>query len=380
MTAVDDPRAGSALWRRAATRLAAVPGYQPGAAAPSETGKLSSNESPLGASPRVIEALSEALHRVHRYPEEDTVRGKVAARVGVTDLNVVLTNGSDELCSLLATVFVEPGDTVVSSDPAYGIDTKVSVLAGATLRLVPLHQGAHDLESLTAASVGARLLWLPSPHNPTGSAVSLTALDRLLDRIDPSCLVVLDEAYRAYLDPSQRPDAPALLARHPNLVVQRTFSKDQALAGLRLGYGVAAPPIVSLLSRVRAPFSVNALALVAAGAALEDRAWEQMAVAQVVAERERLQVFLDSLSVEYIPSQANFVTARIPHHLLAPHLAAEQLTVRPGESLGMPGWVRISIGTPQTMARLRRQLTLMSQSAQHVSSPTHHRRTTRSPR
>lgn len=343
-------------WERAEARLAAVPGYEPGVGATSETGKLSSNEAPLGASPRVLRALSEALRGVHRYPDEAAVRDRIAARVGVTSEQVVLTNGSDELCSLLTTVLVEPGDRVVSSVPAYGIDVKVSVLAGASLDLVPLRNWNHDLDALTAAADGARLLWLPTPHNPTGSAVAVAALGQLLQRVDSACVVVLDEAYRGYLDPQLRPDVRVLLARHPNLVVQRTFSKDHALAGLRLGYGVAAPPMVNLLTRVRAPFSVNVLALAAADAALDDEAWEQMTVAQVVTERDRLQALLARLDVEFVPSQANFVTARIPHELLAPHLAEEHLTIRPGEALGMPGWVRISIGTPQTMTQLRRLL------------------------
>lgn len=341
---------------RAAARLAAVPGYEPGGTASSETGKLSSNEAPHGTSPRVRQAMSDALRGVHRYPEEAHVRARIAEYVGVDAEQVVLTNGSDELCSLLTTALVEPGDRVVSSVPAYGIDVKVTAVAGAALVSVPLCRGGHDLDALTAAARGARLLWLPNPHNPTGAAVSVDALARMLDRVDRSCLVVLDEAYRGYLEPGRRPDVRTLLGRHQNLVVQRTFSKDHALAGLRLGYGVAARPVVDLLTRVRGPFSVNALALAAATAALDDEAWQRMTVAQVVTERERLQAFLAELDVEYVPSQANFVTARVPHHTLAPYLAEEQLTVRPGENLGLPGWVRISIGTPQVMAILRRVL------------------------
>lgn len=344
-------------WHRAEVRLAAVPGYEPGLAPASENGKLSSNESPFGASPRVVRALAAALRGIHRYPEELSVRDQVADRLGLAPEQVVLTNGSDELCSLLATVLVEPGDRVVSSTPAYGIDVKASVLAGASLHLVPLREWHHDLEALTAAAEGARLLWLPSPHNPTGSAVPIDGLERLLDRVDPSCVVVLDEAYRGFLHPGLQPDVPALLAANPNLVVQRTFSKNHALAGLRLGYGVASPRLVDLLTRVRAPFSVNVLALAAATAALDDEAWEQVTVTRVVAERTRLEALLTRLGVEFVPSQANFVTAHIAHERLAPHLAEEQLTIRPGETLGMPGWVRITIGTPQTMTRLRRLFT-----------------------
>ncbi|SDS39158.1 pyridoxal phosphate-dependent aminotransferase [Microlunatus soli] len=343
-------------WAAAARRLADVPGYQPGRAAPSEIGKLSSNEAPLGASPRVRSTLQEAARGVHRYPNEADFSERLAAEVGVDPDRLLLTNGSDELCSLLGAAFLEPGDRVISSVPAYGIDLKVTALAAATLFGVPLQSGGHDLAALATASAGARLLWLPSPHNPTGAAIPVDGLRQLLDDVDPACFVILDEAYRGYVARDRRPDIGLLLAEHPNLVVQRTFSKDHALAGLRLGYGIAAAPIIDLLRRVRGPFSVNGPALAAANAALDDHAWHDFSTAMVITERERLSALLTELEIDFVPSQANFVTARIPHATMAEQLSRHGLTVRPGETLGLPGWVRISIGTPQAMTELRRLL------------------------
>jgi histidinol-phosphate aminotransferase len=345
------------LVSRAAERLNDVPGYHPGAAPDGALSrKLSSNESPLGVSPVVRSALVGSLAAVGRYPQDTAVRARLADSVGLRPEHVVLTNGSDELCALVATAFLAPGDVVVQSEPAYAIDTKVSMVSGATLVSVPLRDGRHDLEGLARHSHGACVLWLPTPHNPTGTAVAPGDLATFLSLADRGCLIVLDEAYRAYLDETARPDVRPLLDRHPNLLVQRTFSKDHSLAGLRLGYGLADPRIIDLLVRVRAPFSVNTMALSAAGAALDDGAWNAMSVSQVVTERRTLESELESLGIEFFPSQANFVTARVPHATLADSLAAHHLTVRPGEDLGLPGWVRISIGTPQAMAVLRRVL------------------------
>lgn len=345
------------LLSRATRRLADVPRYQPGRAGSGPiTRKLSSNEAPLGPAPSVRRAISVSAMTASRYPQEDDVRRALADAVGASADQLLVTNGSDELCSLITSAFVQAGDSVVTSEPGYAIDTKVTALVGANTRPVALSDGRHDLPALAKESIGAALLWLPSPHNPTGTSVDPDDLGRFLDDCDPACLVVLDEAYRGYLNPSLRPDVLQLLQRHPNLVIQRTFSKDYALAGLRLGYGLARPEIIDLLFRVRAPFSVNTVALGAVHPALTETAWRDMSIAQVVRERRRLEHELTTLGVEHFPSEANFVTARIPHDTVVDALAAHHLTVRPGEGLGLPGWVRISIGTPQTMALLRRVL------------------------
>jgi histidinol-phosphate aminotransferase len=209
---------------------------------------------------------------------------------------------------------------------------------------------------MARASAGASVVWLPSPHNPTGVACDPAELGHFLAQVPEDCLVVLDEAYRAFSGTEVRPDVLGLLASHPNLLVQRTLSKDWALAGLRVGYGLASTALVDALTRARPPFSVNSLALAAiqAGAASED--WRAISVALVCRERARLERALGSLGVEYFPSQANFVTARLDLERLGPALAASGTVVRSGADLGIPGWVRISIGWPPQMAVLRATL------------------------
>jgi histidinol-phosphate aminotransferase len=316
-------------------------------------GKLSSNEAPLGPPPVVRAALAAGAGQAARYPDEAGALAAVAAEAGVEPSRVLLTNGSDELCYLIATVFLRPGRIAVVGDPCYQIDATASLLAGATLRRVPLREGRHDIAAMARAAEGAAVVWLPSPHNPTGAAARPGDLDTLLSRVSEDCLVVLDEAYRAFLDPAWRPDVTALVARHPNLLVQRTLSKDWALAGLRVGYGLGPTSLMTALARVRPPFSVNAMALAAIEAAAAAPAWRAMTVARVQEERARLEAELTRLDVEHFPSQANFVTARLDPQLVAPALAGCGLVVRSGDDLGLPGWVRISVGWAPQMAQLR---------------------------
>ncbi|MFD6548511.1 pyridoxal phosphate-dependent aminotransferase [Streptomyces sp. NPDC058398] len=346
----------SELERLAASRLRRVPVYRPGAAAQHGTaGRLSSNEAALGPAPAIRAAVA-ALGTLHRYPDAGAVAAHLAEDVGVTAEQILLTNGSDELCYLLATLLLGPGRTAVVGDPCYQIDATASLLSGADLRRVPLVDGAHDLPAMVRAAQDASVVWLPSPHNPTGVACDPQDLETFLNEVPPTCAVVLDEAYRAFTDPGLRPDIPRLLSRHPHLVVQRTLSKDWALAGLRVGYVLASQGLVRALRRARPPFSVNSVALAALHAGLGQEAWRGMAVDRVRHERTRLEHELGRVGIRYFPSQASFVTARIDHARIAPPLAASRIAVRPGEDLGLPGWVRISIGWAPQMALVRQAL------------------------
>jgi histidinol-phosphate aminotransferase len=330
-----------------------VPAYRPGTAVQGVTpGKLSSNEAALGPAPAIRAAVG-AINALHRYPDVGAVATHLAEQVGVTEGQVLLTNGSDELCYLLATLLLGPGRVAVVGDPCYQIDATASLVSGADLRRVPLVEGAHDLPAMAR---GASVVWVPSPHNPTGVACDPQHLEKLLHEVPPDCAVVLDEAYRAFSDPVLQPDVACLLSRHPNLVVQRTLSKDWALAGLRVGYALASEGLISALRRARPPFSVNSVALTALQAGLGQEAWRCMAVDRVRQERARLERELQRLGIPYFPSQASFVSARIDHARLAPALAASGIAVRPGEDLGLPGWVRISIGWAPQMALLRQVL------------------------
>lgn len=336
----------------------AVAPYHPGGAVSGEpSGKLSSNESYLGPGPAVIAAIEAVAPEVHVYRTSEALRAALAARLGVGAEQVVVTNGSDEVCYLAAAALLDPGDPVVLSDPPYRINEIVSALHGAELVRVPLRDGGHDLDALAAAAAGAKLLWLPSPHNPTGTAPTPDGLGEFLDAVPTDCWVVLDEAYRAFLPPALRPDAARLLARHPNLLVQRTLSKSAGLAGVRVGFGAGSAALIAALEALRAPFNVNAVALAAAEAALEHPAWGEYAVAQVRRQRGEFEAFLAALGLEFWPSQTNFVSF-LPRSVEATLAALRRrgISVRDGADLGMPGWVRVTIGSAPRMRLVRESL------------------------
>lgn len=345
----------AAIGELLASRLRGVPAYHPGRPSPGPAaGKLSSNEAPLGPAPELRGAFSLALGGVNRYPEQASALATLSAYTGLPPERLLLTNGSDELCYLVANLMLGPGKSAVLGEPCYQIDATASLLTGATLRRVALRpDGSHDLEAMARASQSASVVWLPSPHNPTGAVNGADEVERFVSLVPEECLVVLDEAYRAFCDPDLRPDVLALLDRHPNLLVQRTLSKDWALAGLRVGYGMASVELVEALARARPPFSVNTVALAAFEAVAGNEAWREMAIARVRHERGLLEAALASLGAHYFPSQANFVTARLDLGQLGPPLAASGTVVRAGSDLGLPGWARISVGWAPQMAVLR---------------------------
>ena len=346
-------------------RVEGLPTYRAGKPSSSAAAnKLSSNEAALGPGPSVVQAIRTASSNPHRYPDESVVRDLIAAKHGISTDRILLTNGSDELCYLVADIFLGPGRTAVVGDPCYAIDATATLISGANTVRVPLKAGHHDLDAMAAAAQSAQVVWLPSPHNPTGTTINAEALGTFLASVPTSCLVVLDQAYIGYVN--SEPDVVELLDRYPNLLVQRTMSKDRALAGLRIGYTLAHPQVVQALAVLRPPFSVNALALAATAASLTSPAWNRMSVDRIREGRELLENELDALGIEYIPSQANFVLVKLNHEELKPFLEADQITVRAGEDLGAPGWVRITVGWAPTMAGLRQALRAYSRATPHA--------------
>jgi histidinol-phosphate aminotransferase len=304
-----------------------------------------------------VRAVRAAVPDFHLYRTSDDFKDRLAAELGVGAEQLLVTNGSDESCYLIAFVHVDSGAVVVTSDPPYRIDEIVSQINGATVVSVPLKDGAHDLDRLVAEAQGARLLWLPTPHNPSGIAVPADRLGPLLESVPESCLVVLDEAYRPFLPPARRPDALGLLRRHPNLLIQRSLSKSHGLAGFRIGYLIGSAAQVARLDAVRAPFNVNAAALVAAEAALRERGWSEYTVQRVRDERARFEAFLAASGFTYWPSDTNFVSFR-PHdnEATVSALAKRGIAVRDGGDLGLDGWLRVTIGSAPRMLLVREAL------------------------
>jgi histidinol-phosphate aminotransferase len=235
--------------------------------------ELGSNENPHGPSPAALAALRAAIPRAHVYPDPlgGDLKRALAARHGVATDNIVLGNGSHELLMQFAQVFTGPGSEVLCSQYGFAVYALAAQAAGAELRIAPAlprtHAQArgHDLAAIAAAVAPAtRLVYLANPNNPTGTWFGGEAIATLLDGLRDDVLVVVDEAYAEFADAPDYASALLLLARHPNLVVTRTFSKAYALAGLRVGYALAHPGLVAVMERVRESFNVNSLGLAAA--------------------------------------------------------------------------------------------------------------------
>jgi histidinol-phosphate aminotransferase len=314
--------------------------------------KLSSNENPFGPSPLGIAAAVAALPGVNRYPDDPgALRARIAAHHGVEPANVVTGAGSDEIIHLVCAVYLEPGRRMVIADPPYGIHRIAGQLSGAELVRVPLADWVHDLAGMAAAARPGDVVAVTNPHNPTGTAVRPDDLRAFLGAVPRDCVVLVDEAYHQYMDDEVRESAVGMLDLHPGLVVSRTFSKVYGLAGLRAGYAIGGAATLEPLDRVRTPANVNAIALAAAAAALDDDDHVARTVALTREGRRRLADACTRLGLEHVPSQTNFVLVR-DRDGWPEALGRDGIAVRPGSNLGVPGWHRVTIGTPAEMDRV----------------------------
>ncbi len=365
--------------RKAATRargcVEAISPYVPGKPADEvarEYGvddvlKLASNENPLGASPRAVEAVSEGLRDLHVYPDGSGYRLKqaIAAHYGARPGQITLGNGSNDVLELVARAYLEPGSNAVFSEHAFAVYALATQAAGAEAKVVPARPAddphmpfGADLDAMAAAvDDHTRVLFLANPNNPTGTWVEAAELRALLDAVPPQVVVVLDEAYTEYVEDPAFPDGIELLAHYPNLVVTRTFSKIFGLAALRVGFALSDPAIASLLDRVRHPFNVNSLALRAAEAALTDAAFVETSRAVNRAGLVQWLEAADEHGWQTIPSRANFITVFTPFAAgrVFEALLREGVIVRPlgGTEAhgGLSQALRITIGTAEQNRR-----------------------------
>ncbi|MGV6474932.1 histidinol-phosphate transaminase [Azotobacter vinelandii] len=318
--------------------------------------KLASNENPLGPSPRVLEALRGELAELTRYPDGSgyLLKARLAERCGVATAQITLGNGSNDILDLVARAWLAPGFNAVFSEHAFAVYPISTQAVGAEGRAVPAKDYGHDLEAMLAAiDTDTRVVFLANPNNPTGTWFGPDALERFLARVPAQVLVVLDEAYIEYASGDDLPDGLRYLARYPNLLVSRTFSKAYGLAALRVGYAVSAPEVAAVLNRVRQPFNVNSLALAAACAALEDAAYLAEGRRINDAGMAQLEAGLSGLDLSWIPSKGNFIAVDFGRDA-APINAAllrEGVIVRPVAGYGMPTFLRVSIGLPEENAR-----------------------------
>lgn len=271
---------------------------------------LALNENPYPPLPAVRSALAEAIGVVNRYPEflPQRLRALIADRIGVGAEQVILGAGATGVVSQVLQAVTRPGDAMVLSYPTfdgYPIFAQLARLRSVTVALD--RHGHHDLAAMAEAASAARVVVLCRPHNPTGTIESATAVQRFLARVPSDTVVILDEAYVEFLDPSLRLDTVELVRRFPNLFVVRTFSKAYGLAGLRIGYGFCDPGLAARLWSMQLPFGIGITALVAVAASYDAEDQLQQRIARIKGERRHLLARLRATGVYCTDSHANFV-------------------------------------------------------------------------
>jgi histidinol-phosphate aminotransferase len=318
--------------------------------------KLASNENPLGTSPLALAAIARGAAELSRYPDGNgfDLKAALALRYGVDPAQIVLGNGSNDVLELVALSFLSPGVKAVYSQHAFIVYPLTTQARGAKGIEVPARDFGHDLAAMRAAiDADTRVVFVANPNNPTGTLHTPAAIKAFVESVPAGVIVVLDEAYNEYLPESAQANSADWIADHPNLVVTRTFSKAYGLAGLRVGYGLTSPSVADLMNRVRMPFNVNAVAQMAATAALQDTEFVQRSCALNRDGMLQLTAGFRKLGRNFIPSSGNFVSLHAGDAAAVNlKLLRQGVIVRPIANYGMPEHLRITVGLPEENERL----------------------------
>ncbi len=312
--------------------------------------KLASNENPYGPSPKVVRAISLAAKNVNRYPAGDCyyLREKLAQSLGIKRQQLIFGNGSDEIIVMAVRAFVKKGDEVIIAKPSFLIYEIASQVAEAKVKAVALKDFRYDLEGIKKSiSLKTKIIFIGNPDNPAGTYISDQQLKKFLRDIRSDILVFVDEAYFEYVQASDYGRSLNLSKQHKNLLVARTFSKMYALAGLRVGYGIASEGVIDILERVREPFNINSLAQVAAVACLNDKQYYRKVARMVTKERKYLYGQLRRLNLDFKKSFTNFILIKVKQGatVMMKKLLKKGVIVRDMSFWGLKEYIRVTIGT-----------------------------------
>jgi histidinol-phosphate aminotransferase len=352
------------IWDLATPQLRSLAVYEPGKPIeetarelgihPAEIIKLASNENPLGPSLKAVEAMRAAFENAHLYPDGSGfyLCNAIAAKLGLKPRNVILGNGSNEIIEFLGHAFLNPGDDVITCQYAFIVYKLLATAFSVRTIEIPTPDYQQNLEAtLEAITAKTRLIFIPNPNNPTGTLVSEGAIDHFMSLVPDKIIVIFDEAYFEFLD--NPPDTLRFVRRGRKVVVLRTFSKIHGLAGLRIGYAIAAPEMIEVLHKTRQPFNVNSIAQASALAALGDEAHLRETKRIVDEGRAYLQEQFAAMRISFVPAAANFVMVNVGDGCAVfEELLRRRIIVRPLKGYGLPEWVRISVGTMEQNKKL----------------------------
>lgn len=321
--------------------------------------RLAQNENPYGPSPLALKAVLDNIDKISHYPDAILVelKEKIAKKFGITREEVIVSNGSGAIINYLMRKVVGENGNIVLPELTFVAYKLSATIYKKDFRLAPMQDYAISLHNIEkCCDENTKLIFLPNPNNPTGTIFNHDEIASFLERIPSTTLVVLDEAYKEYVDNKNYPDSGLLRAKHPNLIIFRSFSKIYGLAGLRVGYGIARKEIITELEGGRIPFTVGTLSNIAALAALDDDDYLNLSKERNSKARELLFNGLTRLGYKVIPSEANFlyVSFCTPEDRDKMHdrLMLNKMVVRKMDAFGDGCALRISVGTLEHIERI----------------------------
>ncbi|MBZ4662461.1 MAG: histidinol-phosphate transaminase [Caloramator sp.] len=323
--------------------------------------KLASNENPYGCSEKVKKAMYSAVDSINLYPDASNYELKkaLAEHIGVKPSMIFCGTGSDLLIRVLCSVFIDKDDEIIMGDISFQRYEDSAKIMGGKVIKVKMKDYRLDVEAMVNAITDkTKIIWFATPNNPIGTIVKRNELLWALENIPDDIIVVIDEAYREYVNDKDYPETVPLLDKYKNIVILRTFSKAYGLAGLRLGYGIASEEITQYMNSVIGPFDTNLIAQEAGIAALQDKEFLKFVVEKNEEGRQYYYKEFNRLGLKFIESQANFVmvdTGKDDMEVFN-KLLRKGVIVRPGSLFDMPGWLRVTVGTMEQCQRFVKSL------------------------
>lgn len=324
--------------------------------------KLASNENPLGTSPKALHAIMKFAHETYLYPDDNAyyLKQKIAEKHSVNPENVIVGNGSVELIYFTCLSFLNPYERLMRSSGSFLMPKIGAEVIGSPIQEIPMKEYQHDLDRMLASiTAQTKIIYIDNPVNPLGTCVWHNELERFINEVPEYVLVVIDEAYYDYITEKEYPYSFKFLQEGKNVLILRTFSKIHGLAGLRVGYGISKPEIITALSKVRTPFNTNRIAQIAAIAALDDHTHIKRSRRVNETGKRYLYKELKKLKVFFLPTYANFVFVNFATDSkeIFEALQQKRIITRMIKEYGFPNALRISIGTVAENKKLIKALT-----------------------
>jgi len=319
--------------------------------------KLASNENPLGTSPKAIEAMKRAVEDAYIYPEGSSrsLRQRIASTYKIDEDMVILSNGADNILTIISHAFLNDGEEVIMGDPSFSVYETVTKIMGGVVIKVALTDFTYDLPSIAGRiSDKTKLIFICNPNNPTGTIVTQEQVERFMESIPSHCIVIFDEAYAEFADKNSYPQTIKYVFDQRNVIIVRTFSKLYGLAGIRVGYAIAPKSLISTLRKVVEPFPVNRIAQAGALAAYDDADFIEKVLKVNEKGKKYLFAQLPQLGMTCVPTAANFILVNLgmDSKFVFQRLLEQGVVIRPGGIWGLPEYARITIGTQEDNEKL----------------------------